>query len=377
MWIATPPTSGSSWVRRRRWFRVMKRRSDSMEAGVNFSLLQPIKSYDDPTDYLKRAADIINKEIGKGKAVNLQDELTRYQDAIKILMNGINSDTNMQRRQEASSLAQTFLKHAEFLENKLGDARSSDESTSPTSKDLSNISRSNSGIANQLNNFRSDSTTSLSSFQTVDDPSWTTSSSNLDARSSSIFSGSTLLQSTGVVTGISKLNASATPTSNPGYTWEQDEDVQDCRRCHKKFGLLNRRHHCRKCGQVVCDGCSTARVELSPAQLIFDPSGKADLNPNQSSKLHRVCDSCKNSLGYSGQRSNSLTASITSGVSFMHNHQRRPSTSSMSHCPACSEPLSNFPGGQDEHIRTCFENNRNGNNVNGFKYVGEQATFCA
>ncbi|CAG8620517.1 6067_t:CDS:2, partial [Ambispora gerdemannii] len=371
MWIAAPPTSSSSWVRRRRWIRVMKRKLDFKETSVYPSLLQPIKVYenhDDSTNYVKIAEDALNKGNGKGKAVSgpvsVQDELTRHQEAISILLKGIKSDTNPQRKQEASSLVTTILTHAEYLENLIRDTP--DGQTSPTSKDSSSpsLSRSTSSTIN-LTNIRADSTSSLSSFQTIDDPSWTTSSPNMDTRNP-IFSGSALLQA-GAVTGISKLNASATPSS--GATWEHDGDVHDCRRCHRKFGLWIRRHHCRKCGQVVCDRCSTARVELLPTQLLSDPSGSAaDSNSNQNSQYHRVCDSCYALMGNSArQRSNGITAaSIISGASFMNNHQRRPSTSSMSQCPACSVQLSNVPGGQDEHLRTCLDNK---NGISSLKYV--------
>ena len=39
--------------------------------------------------------------------------------------------------------------------------------------------------------------------------------------------------------------------------WIKDDDVDVCMVCNVvKFGLLNRRHHCRRCGRVVCSGCS-------------------------------------------------------------------------------------------------------------------------
>lgn len=39
--------------------------------------------------------------------------------------------------------------------------------------------------------------------------------------------------------------------------WVKDEDVNECMVCQTtKFTLLNRRHHCRRCGRVVCAGCS-------------------------------------------------------------------------------------------------------------------------
>ena len=33
-----------------------------------------------------------------------------------------------------------------------------------------------------------------------------------------------------------------------------------CNRCEDEFGLLNRKHHCRKCGGVFCDSCTAHKV---------------------------------------------------------------------------------------------------------------------
>lgn len=39
--------------------------------------------------------------------------------------------------------------------------------------------------------------------------------------------------------------------------WVKDDDVSECMVCLTvKFSLLNRRHHCRRCGRVVCAACS-------------------------------------------------------------------------------------------------------------------------
>ena len=39
-------------------------------------------------------------------------------------------------------------------------------------------------------------------------------------------------------------------------TWGKDRDVLQCVVCRSKFNLLNRRHHCRKCGLCVCASCA-------------------------------------------------------------------------------------------------------------------------
>jgi len=39
--------------------------------------------------------------------------------------------------------------------------------------------------------------------------------------------------------------------------WVKDEDVNECMVCNtRRFSLLNRRHHCRRCGRVVCSNCA-------------------------------------------------------------------------------------------------------------------------
>jgi FYVE/RhoGEF/PH domain-containing protein 5/6 len=57
--------------------------------------------------------------------------------------------------------------------------------------------------------------------------------------------------------------------------WQPDSAAKACTLCPQEFSLLNRRHHCRSCGKVVCGNCSTHRLIL----------------PSDPSKA-RVCDAC-------------------------------------------------------------------------------------
>ncbi|MGR9012776.1 MAG: DUF6765 family protein [Gammaproteobacteria bacterium] len=38
--------------------------------------------------------------------------------------------------------------------------------------------------------------------------------------------------------------------------WQPDDSVSKCPVCKKSFGFLFRKHHCRKCGRVVCANCA-------------------------------------------------------------------------------------------------------------------------
>ncbi|KAK0926486.1 hypothetical protein LTR29_017838 [Friedmanniomyces endolithicus] len=53
-------------------------------------------------------------------------------------------------------------------------------------------------------------------------------------------------------------------------TWQADHEATQCPVCKVDFGFWNRRHHCRKCGRVVCATCSPHRITI-PRQYIVQP----------------------------------------------------------------------------------------------------------
>lgn len=44
-----------------------------------------------------------------------------------------------------------------------------------------------------------------------------------------------------------------------GTVWDEDHAITHCRRCDIEFNLLCRKHHCRECGGIYCDGCAPPR----------------------------------------------------------------------------------------------------------------------
>ncbi|TDH68825.1 hypothetical protein CCR75_006665 [Bremia lactucae] len=60
----------------------------------------------------------------------------------------------------------------------------------------------------------------------------------------------------------------AQPKSAPGHrrrhdvAWVPDSLAEKCYSCQASFSLVLRRHHCRRCGNVFCDACSSARMPL-------------------------------------------------------------------------------------------------------------------
>ncbi|KAJ5109462.1 hypothetical protein N7456_006137 [Penicillium angulare] len=53
-------------------------------------------------------------------------------------------------------------------------------------------------------------------------------------------------------------------------SWQPDAEVTNCPICGTAFGLWYRKHHCRKCGRVVCASCSPHRITI-PRQYIVRP----------------------------------------------------------------------------------------------------------
>ncbi|KAG9011134.1 hypothetical protein FRB90_007454 [Tulasnella sp. 427] len=78
--------------------------------------------------------------------------------------------------------------------------------------------------------------------------------------------------------------------------WEPDDRVSECRSCKRRFTFYFRKHvriqaqHCRRCGRIFCDRCSSRRAALDPADVVHDPSYHEI--PGHGSSLHRVCESC-------------------------------------------------------------------------------------
>lgn len=59
--------------------------------------------------------------------------------------------------------------------------------------------------------------------------------------------------------------------------WDNDSSTTRCHECKTGFTTLNRRHHCRNCGRIFCNDCSSKRAALK--KLAFK-------------KKVRVCDRC-------------------------------------------------------------------------------------
>ena len=60
--------------------------------------------------------------------------------------------------------------------------------------------------------------------------------------------------------------------------WQPDIEVNKCPICGTAFSFWYRKHHCRKCGRVVCGNCSPHRITI-PRQFIVHPPEEAAASP--------------------------------------------------------------------------------------------------
>ncbi|XP_006172342.2 LOW QUALITY PROTEIN: RUN and FYVE domain-containing protein 1 [Tupaia chinensis] len=47
-----------------------------------------------------------------------------------------------------------------------------------------------------------------------------------------------------------------------GHAWLRDEEATHCRQCEKEFSISRRKHHCRNCGHIFCNSCSSSELAL-------------------------------------------------------------------------------------------------------------------
>ncbi|XP_036403862.1 RUN and FYVE domain-containing protein 1 [Megalops cyprinoides] len=64
-----------------------------------------------------------------------------------------------------------------------------------------------------------------------------------------------------------------------GHAWLKDDEATQCKQCQKEFSISRRKHHCRNCGDIYCNSCSSNELAL--------PSYP---------KPVRVCDTCHSLL---------------------------------------------------------------------------------
>lgn len=72
--------------------------------------------------------------------------------------------------------------------------------------------------------------------------------------------------------------------------WQPDIDVSECPICGHRFNFWYRKHHCRKCGRVVCANCSPHRITIPRQFIVHPPSGADQLFGAGATQISPVID---------------------------------------------------------------------------------------
>lgn len=182
---------------------------------------------------------------------------------------------------------------------------------------------------------------------------------------------------------VRQLNSSVSmnPRILPYDLWEEDSEASDCHSCQKNFSLWVRRHHCRRCGLIYCDQCSSSRADLYEFSFHYDIMG-ASIREDNPPTPQRVCDSC-DLIIRSGPRIPPVEVPVPL--------KRTDSQSSvLTECPVCSIRLitiGSTRNEQENHINSCLEGNSFDGSKNSSRYlvftlaqdsplIGQECTIC-
>jgi hypothetical protein len=136
--------------------------------------------------------------------------------------------------------------------------------------------------------------------------------------------------------------------------WQPDAEVSQCPVCRKTFTFLFRKHHCRKCGRVVCATCSPHRITI-PRQFIVHPpsdgtSGFIDLTGEDDNNNLTPFGAFGNPALGGGEEVRVCNPCVPD-PNYGPPPQYTPSVSSRYSSQTATSPRPHFPPGQPPHPR--------------------------
>ncbi|KAI8366679.1 FYVE zinc finger-domain-containing protein [Radiomyces spectabilis] len=255
----------------------------------------------------------------------LTKELRSYEEAVQMLLAGIKTDYNQFRKHQASILVTSYSEHIDKLNaqiTELAPKLSTPISPAPLqhneelARELGFVQSSDNRLARDSAVYNNEPSAAIGS--DFDANPWSRLGSNTNTHSQSVepwqASTSVLQHDTSGLHAVDLLGHNdpmdeftsplstqqATQSQGPRpFAWEADLEAKECRRCSRRFGLLVRRHHCRRCGLIVCDKCSSSRAYLAPSEILQDPASPLESVQVLASQHQRVCDKCYADLGMS------------------------------------------------------------------------------
>lgn len=155
------------------------------------------------------------------------------------------------------------------------------------------------------------------------------------------------------------------PTAQTG-SWEKDMNVHACRKCMRKFTLFFRKHHCRRCGRIYCDACTSHRAYIPENVHITDPAIPEMLDSEIGSAV-RICDWCMNEYHIEPAHPRVKTAADDDTSAWSHvlgriglpwsGEESPVDPDALNTCPVCDLHLRTLASTQEreQHVATCLE----------------------
>ncbi|BGP12902.1 hypothetical protein JCM10213_005146 [Rhodosporidiobolus nylandii] len=415
--------SGKKWVRRRRWMRVMRRRLDLPDWGYADIPPFPRRSSvpaapsapstssgpadivaPSSLDYRARAQFLAGNShvlssagiasdrasVRSGTTVmegevpdrsELKKAMARLERAADELRRGMVSDDDPGSRRKAEQELEAFLHQLALLRTELGADELEDEGDSD---DEFLYSGKDAGDEDDARSIWT--STRPPSVASEDDETAPLSRDYFAQPVASTSSGDASSPYPDLTPQLARAPEFRVPThetaptfrtnASPGFqqrplrpVWQPDEAASECVRCSKRFTLFNRKHHCRRCGFVVCASCSPHHDQLDPLTVALEPGLLGDLMDDQpwlagGPSLSRTCNDCHAALSLPQGVG---TASLLSPQAFFPaspslgsvtpSETAASDASELTECPVCGTTLAQLgsKGEQEEHIRDCLE----------------------
>lgn len=108
-----------------------------------------------------------------------------------------------------------------------------------------------------------------------------------------------------------------------GEHWMKDGDSKTCMICNTTFTLSRRRHHCRKCGRLVCAECSKTRMAVGVAGAAGDGEHDHDLSMEDPATVGGQDAGAAGAVGSKGAKAERWCDGESVGVREGWNHQSR------------------------------------------------------
>lgn len=165
--------------------------------------------------------------------------------------------------------------------------------------------------------------------------------------------------------------------------WEDDQDVAACHKCARRFTFFLRKHHCRRCGRIFCDACTSQRAHLRVDDLVIDPAVPEMLGIERVGPS-RVCDWCVAAHDLiPEERAPPGDSSLLHHVVSFVGRARAPEPESgeesgessvLEECPVCDRALRTLPSAEarEAHVMHCLEHGAPADVVPRTRYVASR-----